>query len=755
MAIRLRPDVEVLRISPRQYVLRDPRTGMSFECGPDEHFLATEFDGQRSVEQVRLRFADRFGRQVSRRFADEFIEQLRTFGLLEGQRPTLLTRERIDPAAGARLNRNFDLLTLLAGGLVHWIWIVPILALDFLALNVLVRHYDWHTHVIGHWIARIGWGRFLLAILAVVFACVSLPTALMTGVACRKHGGRLRSFGVHWYRHVLPFWHCDIGESLTWMKQRGRGAAAQLSVALWTRLAIGGAAGTLLGMVRSGTPLEIFLLLLVGPCFVGVLLRLNVFAQYDTYALLSYFTDVPLLYERATAETRAWLTLRRAPEALSPRQRFWFRYYGLGALAWSAVLHVVVAAGLIWFMLEQAHGGSAALATTIGLLWYRKEIGRTAMSFSVVDWLVRGGGKWFIRWPLRLLALAAVAACGFIPYDIDVGGEARLVPSSEYGIRSQVAGQIASVNMYEGMLLAPGAVVATLDSREQLAAVEALQADLDQAVARLELLKAGARPEDVKALTEARDLAKVRLEYYEAEFQRMTDLASTNTVSESTLDNAKFNRDQADKQVAIADDELAKLLAGVRQEEIRVAEAEVEKYQVLIDQKKKDLELTSIHVPVGGRLVTAYVDARVGQYVQPGELIAVVKDTSKLRAEIAATEDAALRIRPGRRVNIRLWGNDGRSIQAHVESVAQEVSDENQSNTQRLRTEREQLLPKTSLATDQKYVRVYAELENPDEFLIPEMTGYARVTVEDAVLWQAIWRHISTFFRVEVWSWLP
>lgn len=747
--------MEILRVSPRQYVLRDPRTGLSFECGPDEHFLATELDGRRSVEQVRVRFQDRFGREVSRRFVDEFLEQLRTYGLLEGQRPPHQARDRIDPAAGARLNRKFDLLTMCFGWLVHRVWIGPILLLDFLALNVLVRHYDWHTHVIGQLIARIGWGRFLLTILVVVFACVSLPTAVMTGVACRKLGGRLRTFGVHWYRHVLPFWHCDIGESLAWMQERGRGAAAQLAVPLWTRLAIGGVAGTLLGIVRSGTPLETFLLLCVGPCFIGALLRLNVFAQYEAYALVSYLVGVPQLYERAAAETRAWLAFRRSPEALSPRQRFWFRYYGLGALLWRWTLHAAVAAGLIWFMKTQASGGSAAMATMVGLLWYRKEIGRTAMSFSVVDWLVRGGGKWFIRWPIRLLALAAIVACGFIPYDIEVGGEARLAPISEYGIRSQVAGQIASIQMYEGMLLQPGAVVATLDSREQEAAVEALQADLDQAHARLELLKAGARPEDVQALTEARDLAKVRLEYYEGELKRMADLAKTKTISESTLDNAQFNRDQADKQVAIAEDELAKLLAGVREEEIRVAQSEVEKYEVLIGQKKKDLELTKIHVPVGGRLVTAYVDARVGQYVQPGELIAVVKDTSKLRAEIAATEDAALRIRPGRRVKIRLWGNDGRTINAHVESVAQEVTDENQSSTERLRTEREQLLPETPLASDQRYVRVYAELENPDEFLIPEMTGYARVTVEEAVLWQAIWRHISTFFRVEVWSWLP
>jgi hypothetical protein len=72
------------------------------------------------------------------------------------------------------------------------------------------------------------------------------------------------------------------------------------------------------------------------------------------------------------------------------------------------------------------------------------------------------------------------------------------------------------------------------------------------------------------------------------------------------------------------------------------------------------------------------------------------------------------------------------------------------------RTDREFLFKARLASNDNRYVRIYADLDEPVPGLVPYMTGYARIVIsKDDLLWKAVARPVVRFARTEVWSWLP
>lgn len=774
----LRPEIEIVRVGPEQFVLRDPARGEYFELGSRERYLVACFDGRQTVAAIHQQFAARYGEPPTSRYLEEFIEQLRRAGLVVdadaavvlAQEPSRVLQPTPGPSLDAALalrspaplssddpqgglNHAFDWLTVLFGWMVHPLMVLPVLLLAIGGANVLVRHFD--TLAVEAFLFR---GEHSLLVLICVWYgmalfCLGIPTAVLKGIACRAHGGRIRAFGPRLYRGMLPYIECDLGEFFFSDESEGRWAA--LSVAFWLRLASASLALMGWAMATPGTMPSTLCLVLIGPSLFGLLLRANIFASLDGYALLSYWYETPRLYERATDETWAWLTLSPSPEPLTPDERFWFRVYGLGAYAWQCLVFVVLVVAGGWLLTAEMGGLGALIGVALAVGWYHEEIGRTIMSNGVLRWLVRGGGRWYIRWPIRLALLAGIVACGFIPYNHEIGGDARLVPLNEVGIRAVTEGEIAELSLQSGEMVTRNEVVVRLAPRRQQSAVETTRAELEEAEARLKLLEAGHRPEEIDIAENRVAMAERRLEYYSGEESRLRELADTQTISKSELEDAVFERDQAEKMLETAKEELAALTSGARDEEILAAQAEIERLKAQLKYHEEELTLAEIKAPIDGRVITSHVDSRVGQFVQPGDLIAVIQDGSQLRAEIAATESAGVHIVPGQPVKLRLWGTDGDLITGHVTEVSPVAVDAGELGVRRYRTDREGLGQSALHHEPQRYVRVYAELDATQLNLLPEMTGYARIVVEEDLLWRALARPITRFFRVEVWSWLP
>jgi membrane fusion protein YbhG len=767
--LRLRPGVQILRAGPREFLVLNPGTGAQLTCAAEERYLIHLLERCESLDSVRDAFERRFGAGLAERALQEFVEQLRTLDLVVEQAEPVLeppTQVSLPPARppaplsaadpGASVNRFFDHLALLFGWLVHPLSIAIIAALFVVAITALVQRWELVAPSLLE--PRQGLPALWLLLLmpAQAMLVLSLPISLLTGIVCRLYGARIRQFGLGMYERVWPHFYCDCGDAAPAMKDRGQWTLA--AVPIGSTLAIGSVAAIGWAMCKPGSLLASFLIGLLVPCTVGLLFHCLPFFQGSVYWMICKRLEDWRLLERALAETRAWLGWRRSPEALTADERYWLRAYGLSYYLFRIVFDTVVVVGLGYLVFQRFNGPGALVYSAFILYWYRSLLEKTVMASW--SWLVRGGGPWWVRWPLRLGLVAGVVALGFVPYSHEIVGECRLIPQMQHGVRAQLTDEITEVHVKEGDIVPCGAVIATLSGRTVRESYLATKAELEKAQAHRDLLRAGFRPEDIKIAQERLQVVQVSVNYYEEQMKREERLLASSAASREQYDRYKREHDVFQERLLLARENLNKLQSGYREEEIRAAEAAVRVQQERLKYYQELLTLTKVVTPLGGRVVTPYLEQKRGQTVKAGELLAVLQDPSALHVEVAAEDSAAANVRPGMRAHVRLYSQNGRLLNGRVQRVAHTAEQDRAIGIAPVRTEpeahHEQLMNNRARSNSNYHVRVYLELEDCPEGLRPDMTGYARIVVNaDDVLWKALVRPVARFLRTEVWSWLP
>lgn len=776
MLPELRSGLEIVKSSPGTFLLVDGASGECFEFGARERCVLDLMDGRRTPDVIERDFASLYGGALPPGEVAGLLEQLRVLGFLANgaARPAAPPRPPSagflagpadppaapvpDPLSKADPKRNvnlfFDVLSAVIGWLIHPYCAWAAGALFLLGVTAVVSGFGQYLRELSGVFQPPRLPLLVIASVLQTILFLNLPRELMVATAFRKFGGRLDRFGVRFYKHLLPYFQADVGDSFFMLPENRRWTV------LWTGIFCSAGIGSIamIGwwMAEPDAWLRKFWLVLVPPCLFALASRLCPLLPYDASLMLAVKLEKPFLWDRVLAEADAWTGWRPSPEPLTERERFWFRFYGVSIRVFDILAPVTIFAYLGWWLSSRFAAPGALFAVCLLLWWYHEWIWRKVMEIGAVRWLVRGGGKWWIRWPVRILVVAGIIAIGFIPYSYEIGGKCRLVPVAQHGVRAQIADEIVKVNVREGDWVEAGSVIASLAARNEIANVASTTAALERARADLSLLRAGSRPEDIRMAKQEVDLRVVQLDYQERELKRKKDLMNTAAAeTQAELERVQSARDQAEQLLLTARENFSKLQQGARNEEIRAAEAEVARLEADLDHHRKLLELKDVTAPIAGRVITLGVQQRLGQYVQPGDLVAVLQDTSHLRVAVQADQAAAVQIKPGQTVKLRLEGLDGRLLMGKVHEVSTGAMPESELEIEPVRSDRESHLTELYNPKDDRFVDVEVELEDGHVELLPGMTGYARIVISPDVLWRAVARPIVRFFMVEVWSWLP
>lgn len=765
MLPKRRTDLEVLRTGPSAFLVVDPRTGASYTCGPAERVLLALVDGEHGPEQIAAEYARRVGRPIELRTVHEFIEQLGSLGFLtaEGALGASTATPPADDTAIATaspprhadaLNLLFDLLAVAFGWLFTPWATVPISVLAFLGGVVLVRGWDDYETQFGVLTRTLPLFALAVFSLAQTVMFMNLPREVAVGVACRLHGGRVRRFHLYWFADLVPFVNCDTGDSLHRMKGRARWTV--LTAGLWCQLAIFGTAALAWGLTDRSTDLSRFWLLLVPPCVVGLALHAVIFLRYDGYRILCAWLKDGQIRERAIGETRAWLTGRAGPAALTDRERFWLRLYGLGYYAFNVSMQLALLVGG-GYWLESRFGPSGLVFGCAVYLWaFRKEVAAIMTDNDGYRWAVRHGGSKTVKWVVRLGLLVAAVVVLLLPYDREVEGECRVVAGAEVGLRAQLQDEVVEVNVSPGQEVEANQLVAKLSGRDTVTQLRTAEAELKKEQAELDRLVNGVRPEDLAIAEHERDLAKTDLTFAEDELKREQALLSGKASTIEKVETARRKRDAARDRLDIADQNLVKLRHGARAEDVAAHQAEVERLEERVRYYSSQQSLLEIRTPIAGRVMTPDLKERIGQVAEKGDLIAVIQDDRHLRIEVAAEETAVPEVKEGMPVNVRLRGHNGRLITGKVASVIRTATPESEFDIDAYRTDREAHMQQSMKQGDEAYqVRVVVDLDATSERLSPGLTGFARIVVGPDTFGRALVRPILRYLRTEVWSWLP
>src|SRR5262245_25536833 len=203
------------------------------------------------------------------------------------------------------------------------------------------------------------------------------------------------------------------------------------------------------------------------------------------------------------------------------------------------------------------------------------------------------------------------------------------VEATDVRIASKVAGRVATVNVTEGTRIEAGAVVVTIATTDVDLALARIRAERAQAVAQLDLLLSGSRPEDVRqaeaqaaAAAADRKAAEAEVSSARADEARFEQLLANKAGSVKQRDDAVARRELAEARLRAAADRLSaasatvdRLKAGARREEIAAARARVATVDAQIASMEHDKSEAVIASPIGG-VVT-------GRLIEPGELVAI------------------------------------------------------------------------------------------------------------------------------------
>ncbi len=359
---------------------------------------------------------------------------------------------------------------------------------------------------------------------------------------------------------------------------------------------------------------------------------------------------------------------------------------------------------------------------------------------------------------LKLVLATGVLLALFIPYPYQTGGPFRFLPVQSRDLRVELEGMVEAVFVEEGQRVEAGQPLARLVKRVQQRNLDATVAQLDQKKAELDLLLAGPKPEEVEKARMTVEVAEAHLAWSRPRAERHRDLYRQQLVSQQELENAIQTSDIDARELEEVKAQLRLVESGARAETIDGLKAEIRSTEAIQRNYGEDLERTVLVSPIKGQITTPWPQELVGQYLKPGQrdLVLQVEDAEVIRAEVEVPEEVAAGIVVGADVKIVPWTYHDQVFTGHVASVAP-VASTNTTTRYGTTIEGEQVnADRLSLSSSTwKIVRVLTEIPNPDGLLKSEMTGYAKIAVEDRPVWDVLFRPLIRWFMVQVWYWIP
>ncbi len=256
------------------------------------------------------------------------------------------------------------------------------------------------------------------------------------------------------------------------------------------------------------------------------------------------------------------------------------------------------------------------------------------------------------RWRLFLFLPVALVA-GWLFWQMvlrDGADEDHLVLYGNVDIREvslafNSSEHIAEVLVEEGDTVEKGQLLASLHQQHRLADVAVAEARLAAQQAVVDRLVAGSRPEEVRQARARLTAARARLRDEQRRFQRIKGLFDKHSVSRQTLDDAEAAVDVADAELKVAQETLALLLAGPREEDIRAAKALLQADEAQLQAARESLADTRLLAPSDGVIRNRILEP--GDMATPQTPVLTLALLDPLWVRSYAPETVLGRLKPG------------------------------------------------------------------------------------------------------------
>lgn len=224
------------------------------------------------------------------------------------------------------------------------------------------------------------------------------------------------------------------------------------------------------------------------------------------------------------------------------------------------------------------------------------------------------------------------------------------IEATDVVVSSQVSGKVLKILKEEGHKINSGDTVIVIDPSTYEMKLREAESSLVAAEAQYQLLKSGARKEDIKQAEENLKQAEINFNSAEQDKQRFENLYQSKSITKKQLDDAVARYEIMLAQFNSAKENLIKIKNLARPEELKQAEANVNRLKSTADILKKNLNDCYVTSPINGFIVKKFIEA--GENAGPLTSLFKVSDLSAVDLIIYISETDLGKVKLGQSVDI-------------------------------------------------------------------------------------------------------
>jgi len=258
--------------------------------------------------------------------------------------------------------------------------------------------------------------------------------------------------------------------------------------------------------------------------------------------------------------------------------------------------------------------------------------------------------------------LLVLAGCGGGNGDaIDASGTLEAV---EVSVSARTPGQLERLEAREGTVLRAGDTIAVIEHGTLRIQLRQAEAGVTLAQSQLDLLRNGARSEDLAAAEEVKRQAESAFRTAASDFERLRELYASASVPKKQYEDAESRRTITEAQYNAAAQNLLKLRRFARPEEIAAATARVEQAKAAADLIRRQIADAVVLAPAAGTVT--YQPAEQGELVGAGAVLVRLSRLESLELMIYVNETELGRVRLGAPATVTIDTYPDRTYDAQV-----------------------------------------------------------------------------------------
>ena len=230
------------------------------------------------------------------------------------------------------------------------------------------------------------------------------------------------------------------------------------------------------------------------------------------------------------------------------------------------------------------------------------------------------------------------------------------IECTQVRLAPQVSGRISDLPPQEGAVLEAGDIVARLDATDCKLKRDEATAAFAQAQAQLDLVKAGAREEDVQRAREQVREVRAAADAAAADLKRIQQVFAQKSATRKQLDDSTAQAERTAAAAAAAEQNLQRLQKGSRDEEIRLATAAEDLASARLAQAEKAVADCTLTAPMAGTVTTRMHEP--GEWITTGTPVVVLSNLDEVWLSVYVPESRLQGIRIGQPAKVRVDGAD-------------------------------------------------------------------------------------------------